>query len=192
MPPKNFNELHHSVILAHIADPENSPLDQVHKPMFDRVVTAARLIDDYPVSSVLLSVMRAKYPEMSTTQLRKDISLAQEIFKSRHTFDWDYWYAWMIKDQVELINQAKKRQDLKERNKGLDNLRKMIGERPVQNEDPRRMEANKFTVKVRMAGKSVEIDLDKARSLPEDLHKQAIDTLWEPIDDDKAEDLMNS
>ena len=108
-------EQRHELIQQHIIDPENSPLPAELKEQFNRVLQVARLLDDYPNESHIINIMLAKY-RMTTTQIRKDIALARELFKTNHTFDWDFWHSWQIKDQLELIRECKLKGDLKQWN----------------------------------------------------------------------------
>lgn len=105
-------EQRYELIQAHIIDPENSPLPDELREQFNRVLQVARLLDDYPNDSHIINIMLAKY-RISTTQVRKDLRLARELFKTNHTFDWDFWHAWQIKDQLELIRECKIKGDLK-------------------------------------------------------------------------------
>ena len=163
-------EQRHELIQQHIIDPENSPLPAELKEQFNRVLQVARLLDDYPNESHIINIMLAKY-RMTTTQIRKDIALARELFKTNHTFDWDFWHSWQIKDQLELIRECKLKGDLKQWNNAKKTLAALIGEKPEAIEDPRRMEKNVFYIQV---------------------NKEIIDTLYQPIDDVQAEDIMNS
>ena len=159
-------EQRHELIQQHIIDPENSPLPAELKEQFNRVLQVARLLDDYPNESHIINIMLAKY-RMTTTQIRKDIALARELFKTNHTFDWDFWHSWQIKDQLELIRECKLRGDLKQWNNAKKTLAALIGEK-------------------------LNINLDTLRSLSHQDRKEIIDTLYQPIDDVQAEDIMNS
>ena len=153
------------IILAHIIDPEANPLPAKMEDEFRRVVAAARLIDEYPNESHVIKLLQAKF-NVSKTQLRKDVAHAKELFKNEHTFDWDLSFAWMIKDQMELIRECKLRGDLKNWNAAKKVLREMIGEKPAMVEDPRRMEQNVFFVQINNGvGQEVRIPLDKLRGL---------------------------
>ena len=125
----SLQEQHHTLIQAHILDPENSPLPETLRPLMNRVLTAARMLDDYPVEGHIIKLMQAKY-NVSASTLRKDIQLAKQLFKTNHTFDWDFWQAWQIKDQVALIREAKLRGDLKAWNNAKKVLHLIIGDKP--------------------------------------------------------------
>ncbi len=179
-------------ILAHILKPEENPLPAKLEGEFKRVVCAARLIDDYPDDRHVLQLMKTKY-NVSITQLRKDIAHAKELFKSEHTFDYDFAFSWMIKDQIELIRECKLRGDFKNWNAAKKVLRDMIGDKPAATEDPRRMMANTFYVQINNGtGGTYNIPLDILRKLPEEDIKVVQETLLQPVDDTQAEEIFNS
>ena len=147
----SLEEQNHELIQQHILDPENSPLPAYLQEQCNRVIQVARLLDDYPNESNIINIMLAKY-RTTRTQIRRDIMLAKELFKSQHTFDWDFWFTWMIKDQIQLIRDCKLHGDLKQWNNAKKVLQSMIGERPATSEDPRRMEKNVFYIQVNNMG----------------------------------------
>lgn len=184
-------EQHYTAIQAHILDPDNSPLPEKLRPMMNRVLTAAKLLDSYPVEGHIIRLMQAKYSVTATT-VRKDIQLAKTLFKTNHTFDWDFWQAWQIKDQMELIREAKLRGDLKAWNNAKKVLHKIIGDKPEAVEDPRRMERNVFNIQVNYNGQTMVIDFDKLRSLDPKLRAEVLQCLYEPVSDAQAEEIMES
>ena len=189
--PKSLEEVNHELIQAHIIDPENSPLPENLQFQFNRVLQVARLLDDYPNETHIINIMLNKY-RITRTQVRKDLALAKELFKTQHTFEWDFWFAWQIKDQMELIREAKLRGNLKEWNNAKKTLMLMIGEKPIVNDDPRRMEKNVFYIQVNNNGETLNVNLDAIKKLPEEDVKKVIEALYEPIDDTQAEEIINS
>lgn len=187
----SLSEQHYEVIQAHILDPEHSPLPENLRDQFNRVLQVARLIDDYPDDNHIINLMMTKY-RVSQTQIRKDIALAKELFKTNHTFDWDFWQAWQIKDQLELIQECKLRGDLKNWNAAKKVLAVMIGQKPEAVDDPRRMEKNVFNVQVNYNGQTLNIDLDKVRNLPANVKQDILQQLYSSVDDITAEEIMNT
>lgn len=187
----SLSEQRYEVIQAHILDPENSPLPENLRDQFNRVLQVARLIDDYPDDNHIINLMMTKY-RVSQTQIRKDIALAKELFKTNHTFDWDFWQAWQIKDQLELIQECKLRGDLKNWNAAKKVLAVMIGQKPEAVDDPRRMEKNVFNVQVNYNGQTLNIDLDKVRNLPANVKQDILQQLYSSVDDITAEEIMNT
>lgn len=187
----SLSEQRYEVIQAHILDPEHSPLPENLRDQFNRVLQVARLIDDYPDDNHIINLMMTKY-RVSQTQIRKDIALAKELFKTNHTFDWDFWQAWQIKDQLELIQECKLRGDLKNWNAAKKVLAAMIGQKPEAVDDPRRMEKNVFNVQVNYNGQTLNIDLDKIRNLPANVKQDILQQLYSSVDDITAEEIMNT
>ena len=183
----------HDVILAHAIDPDNTPLSPTQAQQYQRVLQAARLIDQYPEQQHLLQLMKEKY-NISLTQLRNDIALARELFKTQHTFDYDFWHAWEIKDQLELIRQCRDAGDFKNWNAAKKHLRDIIGEKPPAVDDPRRMEKNIFYIQVNNTGQAqpVNIPLDQLRSLSPADRSLILQTISEPIDDNQAQAIFDS
>ena len=184
-------EQHYTAIQSYILDPEGNPLPEKLRPQMNRVLTAAKLLDNFPVEGHIIRLMQAKYSVTATT-VRKDIQLAKTLFKTNHTFDWDFWQAWQLKDQMELIREAKLRGDLKAWNNAKKVLHKIIGDKPEAVEDPRRMERNVFNIQVNYNGQTMVIDFDKLRSLDPKLRAEVLQCLYEPVDDAQAEEIMES
>lgn len=185
-------EQRYEIIQQHIIDPENSPLPEELREQFNRVLQVARLLDDYPNDSHIINIMLAKY-RISTTQIRKDIQLARVLFKNNHTFDWDFWHAWQIKDQLELIRECKIQGKLKEWNNAKKTLALLIGEKPEALEDTRRMEKNVFYIQVNNgSGEKLNINLDTLRDLNQKDREELIDTFYQPLDDEQVQEIINS
>lgn len=170
-----LEEQSYDLIQQHIIDPENSPLPEHLRVQCNRVLQIARLLDDYPNESHIINIM-----------------LAKELFKTQHQFDWDFWYAWMIKDQIQLIRDCKLKGDLKQWNNAKKVLHQMIGEKPASVEDPRRMEKNVFYIQINSMGQKVDIPLNAIRNLSQEEQKLLVDSMYTPIDDAQAEEIMNS
>lgn len=179
------------VIRQHIIDPEHSDLPDELRPQLNRIIQVSRLLDDYPDESHIINIMLAKY-KMSRSQVVRDIQLARELFKTSHTFDWDFWQAWMIRDQIQLINECKLNGDLKNWNNAKKVLHDIIGEKPAGVEDPRRMEKNVFYIQVNNAGQVMNVPLDAVKGLTDSQRKAFIDAMQQPVDDSQAEEIMNS
>lgn len=188
---KSLTDLAAEQIMAYALSPTEHPLPEKYREQYDRVVSAAKLLDSYPNTSHVISLLHTKY-RVSTNQLREDIRLAQELFKTKNTFDWDFWFAWMIKDQVELIQRCKTRGDLKAWNAAKKVLHEMIGEKPIAVEDPTRMMRNLFVVQINNIGGSREIPLEDMKNLSDEDKREVMDALYETVPEESAEAIFNS
>ena len=189
---KSLVDAHADEIQAHILDPENSPLPEKLRPQLDRVMSAARLLDDYPNDSHIIALLQAKY-RISQQTCRQDIAIAKQVYKTKHTFDWEFWHMWQIKDQVELVRQARMRNDLKAWNAAKKLLSELIGPKPEALEDPRRMEKNVFNIEVNYNGQQIKMDFSKLQSLPENVRQDILkEFLYKQADDANIEEIMDS
>ncbi len=189
---RTIDEERFETIRNHLLDPQMYPLQtKEEEQQLRRVQQAALLMQDYPNEAHVVTLMLQCH-RVSRTQIRRDIALAKELFKTDFEFDWDFWRAWQIKDQLELIREAKLKGDLREWNNAKKLLRELIGEKPEAGEDPRRMERNVFYIQVVNAdGRTAQLPLDKLRSSGEDV-ATLIEVMNNPITDAQAEEIMNS
>lgn len=178
-------------ILAHIIDPDNNPLPAKLDAEFQRVLGVARMLDDYPNESHIMRLHCAKY-RVSKSQARTDIAHAKELYKTQHTFDWDFCFSWMIKDQLELIRSCRLRNDFKNWNAAKKVLLEMIGEKPAAIEDPRRMEKNVIVIQANINGNVISLPLDKVRGLSAADIQLLQESMQQPITEVEAEEIFNS
>lgn len=179
-------------IRNHILDPEKFPLStKEEEAQLKRVQQAALLMQEYPNEVHVVTLMLRSH-NVTKTQIRKDIALAKEMFKTDFNFDWDFWNAWQIKDQLELIREAQRTGNLREWNNAKKLLRELIGNKPEAVEDPRRMEKNQFFIQiVNGSGGVVNLPLDKLRLSGQDV-ATLLESVNQPISDAQAEEIMNS
>lgn len=189
---RTIDEERFETIRNHILDPEHFPLQTVEEErQLKRVQQAAMLMQEYPNETHVITLMLQSH-RVSRTQIRRDIALAKELFKTDFQFDWDFWRAWQIKDQLELIREAKMKGDLREWNNAKKLLHDIIGEKPEGGEDPRRMERNKFVITITNAtGQAVQLSLDQLRLSGQEV-ATLIESMDSPITEAQAEEIMNS
>ena len=180
---KSLADLSADQIIASILDPEGSPLPVEYEQEKRRVIQAARLWDTYPNERRVAAMLQAKYDVTLRTALR-DVDLARQVFKTQHNFDYDAMSTWMVKDQIDLIQKCKLREDLKEWNKAKKVLQDMVEKmHPVHEEDPQRMQANLFVINVTAHGQQFQLPLEKVRALDPESLKTLVDSLSQPIED---------
>lgn len=189
---RSIDEERFETIRNHILDPEQYPLHTAEEErQLKRVQQAAMLMEEYPNEAHVITLMLQSH-RVSRTQIRRDIALAKELFRTDFTFDWDFWRSWQIKDQLELIREAKRKGDLREWNNAKKLLHDIIGEKPEGGEDPRRMERNLFMFQfINAQGRTVQIPLDRLRYSAEDV-ATLIEIMDAPINDAQATEIMNS
>ena len=186
-----LSDVKSDAILAYIVDPEANPLPAKLEAEYKRVVSVARLLDDYPNETHAIRLHCSKY-NISKTQARTDIAHAKQLFKSQHTFDWDFSFAWMLKDQLELIRACKMRNDLKNWNAAKKTLMDMIGAKPAEVEDPRRMEKNMIVIQTNINGQVFNLPIDVLRGLSTADLQQLQESMQQPVNETTAEEIFNS
>jgi hypothetical protein len=190
--PKNgLEKLRYEEIMLHALNPETSPLSPELQEQYNRILDAARLLDNHPDTKVIFNLLKHKYNKGRATLL-EDIRLAKELFKTQHEFDWDFWFAWRVKDLTELIQQCRNKGDFKNWVYAQKELRETIGEKPEGIEDPKRMEKNVYNIQLNNNKTILNLDLDKLRKLPVHQLSDVINELTTPIDDEQAVEIMNS
>lgn len=180
----------YEIILAHILHPDQSPLPVDQQEQYNRVIQAAKLLDSLAPQNVIPRLL-AKY-NISRTQARQDVKLAQELFKTEFTFDWDYWRSWQIKDLIDTIAWCKLHNNQRDRVAANKVLQKVIGEKPEGLEDPHRVEKNVFNIQLNNSGTIITLPLDLIRSLSPDQLRTLTEEITSPeqkTDDEVAEIL---
>jgi hypothetical protein len=181
----------YEVILAHILDPDNSPLPEEYKEKFNRIKSAALMLDDYHPANVLPRLI-SKY-NITRNAAREDIKLAQELFKSKHSFDYDFWQQWQIKDLVDTILTCKLKGKEKERIAAQKVLKEIIGPKPESAEDPKRMEKNVFYIQLNNSQTTLNIPLDKLKGLTQEEVRTIVTSLTAPeIEDAQIIEMLNT
>lgn len=181
----------YETIMAHVLDPEHSPLPLHLQGQYDRVLQAARLIDRHPEASQIVAKLQAKY-NIGRNTAYQDIRMARELFKMNHEFDFDFWQAWQIKDLLELIRECKLQGKHKEWRNAHETLKKVFGEKPVSEEDPRRLEKNNIYIQLNNNGTVVNIDQNVLSKLSKTDLMQLTEAVYQPITDVDAQEIMNS
>ncbi|MDR0613500.1 MAG: hypothetical protein LBG45_08525 [Dysgonamonadaceae bacterium] len=96
----------------------------------------------------------------------EDIKPAQELFRSKHHFDFDFRQQWQIKDLVDTILACKQEGKQKERIAAQKVLKEIIGSKPEPSEDPKRMEKNIFHIRLNNNRTTVNVSVDKLGGRP--------------------------
>ena len=183
--------LTHDEIEAYILDPENNALPEAQMEQFNRVMSTARLLDTHPDTDHIVSLLQVKYICAAVT-LRKDVELAREVYKTKHTFDWDFWHTWQMRDQLELIRECKIKGNLKEWNAAKKVLHQIIGDKPDGLTDDKQTGNTQILIQVNVNGQVVNMPIDEARKLKPNEMKEVMDIMHQPIDDAEAEEIMDS
>ncbi len=169
---KALHELNHELILAHIKNPEQSPLPMEQQEVLQRVISVSKLLDRYPTLRMAVKLHKVKFPEISDVTAYADVRLARKVYNSMHTFDFDFWKSWLINDIVKNIEDCRSRTNQDVAHKRViamehANLLKAVGEKPEEMDDPHRNEKHNFFLMVNINNKNIKIDVNNLHKLPE-------------------------
>ena len=186
------------LIKAHILDPDNSPLPMEKREQLCRVISAAKVLDKHPVHKQAVAIHQQMFPEISTRQAYEDLRFAVKVFNTFHTFDYDFWHAWLINDIVSNIESCRLRNNDKDRkNIALEhaNLIKAIGGTPEEVVDPERNEKHQFYILIQNNhNKNIKVDFNSLKDLPEATLRELNRAIYggNEITDVEAEELMKT
>jgi hypothetical protein len=165
----SIEDLHYEEIKTYFLTPEQSTLPKSKQEILDRAVSAFKILEKNPVTKNAVGILRSLYPEISRSTAYRDIILAQRLFKTVHTFNYDFWRTWLIKDIVKNIQVCLEKNDKASMEViAMENVNliKLIGPKPEDQEDPRRNEKHEFYITASTFGRNDNIDMEELRNLP--------------------------
>jgi hypothetical protein len=175
-----------------ILDPDSSPLSTEQQKILERLASAAKILDRYPVKKSAVKILQAKYNGLSRAQAYRDFEAASRLFNSYHTFDYEFWHTWVINDIALQIQAAKDKGDLMAWNRGHSRLIQAIGSRPNPELDPKLIEKHTFIIQIKDHECTLNINTDILQQIPARLREKLAASLYVEINEDQAKKIMNS
>ncbi len=193
----SLEDLDYQLIKTHILSPEKSNLNGEQKFMFERVMSVAKVFDKYPIFQHAIKLHRNKYPEISQKTAYNDANVARKLFNTIHSFDYDFWQAWLINDIIDNIKQARTEGSPASRRviaMEHANLIKALGDKPDIPNDPRLTEKHEFYILIQNDNKTIKLDYNLLKQLPKNTLKELNDVLFsaQEITDIEAEEIMKT
>ena len=192
-----LEEVRYELIKAHFLHPEDSPLPSNYQEELNRIVSATKLLDRYPNKRDAVAMHLVKYPEISHATAYRDIDRSIDLFKTFHTFDFDFWQSWLINDILKNINNCYLTHNEKDRRiiaMEHANLAKLMGKKPEEMADPKRNEKHEFYIMLQGNSGFVKMDPEKLKDLPvatiHDIQKAMYS--GPAITDTEAEEILKS
>jgi hypothetical protein len=197
MSRKALEDSNYEQIKAYILYPDESNLPLEKKEMLDRIISASKILDKNPIQKNAVAIHQQKYPHICRTQAYEDLRMAVRLFNSIHTFDFDFWKAWLINDIVRNIQRCENSSDHNSRRviaMEHANLIKVIGEKPEDLPDPTRNEKHQFYILVQNNNQNIKIDINKLKDIPVAVLEQLNKAIWggQEITDSTAEEIMKT
>ena len=192
MSTKHIEDVHFLQIKAAVLDPDSTELSPEQKIILERYISAAKILDRYPVLRNAVKIHRLKYPNISQALAYRDLHYAIRLFNSQHTFEYDFWQTWLINTTVKMIQLSEAAQDFKGMGYGLTILKKAIGERPETETDPKLLEKHKFYIQINNNNQKISVDLDKLNRLPKEARERLAADFFTEISEDQAKTILDS
>jgi hypothetical protein len=189
---KSLEDADYQVIKAAILDRNDNMLSYEQQEKLSRTICAGQILDRYPSRKHAVRILQKKYPQISLKQAYADINLAVRLFNSMYTFDYQLWHSWLINSITKQIKLSMEQGDVKGWASGNMSLLKAIGEKPIEDLDPKLTEKHQFVIVIQNNKQETNINLDTIDKLPFDSRKQITDTLVQDIDDAEAAQIMES
>jgi len=185
------------MIQAHFINPENSQLSFEKQEILDRVISASKILAKNPIQKHAVAIHRCKYPDLSYSQASEDIRLSAKLFQTVHTFNYDFWRAWILDSILENIKFCRDRgTDISNKIISAEhaNLLRLVGSQPEELPDPQRNEKHQFYILIKNDNRDIKIDLNTLKDLPEAALKELNKAIYggNEITEADAEDLMNT
>jgi hypothetical protein len=195
MARKALEDQKYDKIKAHILHPDESPLPADQQEQLNRVLSIARVLDTNPIDRHAVAIHLKKYKSIKRTQAYEDCRLAKKLFNTIHTNDYDFWQTWLINDISESIKRCKRMHNVKaERIIAIlyGQLIKALGEKPVQEIDPKLVEQHTFIITININGVPTNIDLMKFLEVPVSVRRKLTDAIITDIDEIEAAQIIES
>ena len=144
---KSIHDLHHLLVKAHFQSPEQSPLSRSKQEILDRAMAAAKILEKNPVPKNAVALLRALYPNISRATGFRDLILAERLFPSVRTFNYDLWNTFLLNSIFETLQRCKAINTIAAHKLMIRehaNLLKVIGKRPEEQPDPNRDEPHQY------------------------------------------------
>lgn len=198
MGKQSLEDVDYLRIKEHILNPESTSLIPQHQEQLERVQSATKILAENPIQKHAVQFLMAKHPGLSIAQAYRDVALAKRLFNLDQKFDYVFWHTWALNDVSLTIQECRMHPNdekfMKVRVLAQANLIKLLGEKPVDNIDPKLMEKNTFIIPIQVNNTVMNIDMRKWMKLDPAIKQEITKALYgsEEIDDVAAEEIMNS
>ena len=192
MPKTKATEVTFDKIRQWVDNPDADDLSQKDKDIYERWTFAYDQLVHERTSAVVNRMMR-KF-DLSKAQAYLDITNCKKLLNPLYRKDTEWLRNFIIDDNILQIKVAKGINDAKAWQKANANLIRMYAIEKADKEgiDPNLLGNNSYYVMLNNGGETRKLDLDKIAQMDPGAKEKMTDYLFEDIDNDKAEFLINS
>ena len=166
---KSIHDLHYLLVKAHFQTPEQSPLPKSKQEILDRAMAAAKILEKNPVRKNAVSLLRALYPNISRATGFRDLILAESLFPSVRTFNYDLWNTFLRNSIFETLQRCKAINTIAAHKLMImehANLLKVIGKRPEEQPDPNRDKPRQYILYLQGMPSKDKMDIQAMANIP--------------------------
>ncbi|MFZ4414427.1 MAG: hypothetical protein ACOYOV_15185 [Bacteroidales bacterium] len=186
--PKNdvYQRIYHWVM-----NKDSAFISPQDKLIFDRWDFCDNLLRKYGKLRQVENMMKAKYPNISLVQIKRDIENTKRFFASIHTVNKEYEKLFLLEDIRDTMLQAKNTGNLMARAKAQQNLYMVLGLGKEDSIDLSLLEKHDYILAIAARDTVLKIDLLELQKLSYSNKKMVADFLESEITDVEAFKIMN-
>lgn len=165
-------------------------ISEKDKEIFDRLDFCDNQLRKFSKQKDVESMMRAKYPNISITQIKNDIACTKRLFSAISTFNKDYEKLFLLEDIKDTMIQARKKGDLNARTKAQKNYSQVLG-LDKEDIDESKLENHQYVLTIATKETVLKINLLEIGQLPFTSKKRISDSLESDMSVDDAYLILN-
>jgi len=178
-------------ILEWVMNRDSIFISETDKEQFDRWDYCDNQLRKYGKQRDVEAMMRAKFKNISISQIKRDIDNTKRLFNSITTVNKDYEKLFLIEDIKETILEAKKIGNLNARTKAQRNLYLVLGLDKDDEIDLSKLENHEYILAIGTSQSELKIDLMNIHEIPFTARKRVSDVIESEITEVEAYKILN-
>lgn len=178
-------------IFEWVMNRESVFLSDSDKKIYERWDFCDNQLRKYGKQRDVENMMRIKFPNISISQIKRDIENTRRLFNSITTINKDYEKLFLIEDIKETMLEAKKTGNLNARTKAQKNLYLALGLDKDDVIDLSKLENHEYYLTIGTRDSILKIDLMNIHEMPLTARKRISDVLESEITEAEAYQILN-
>ncbi len=174
-----------------IVNKDTDYISEKDKEIYDRWDFCDNQIRKYAKQRDVESMMKVKYPNISITQIKRDIAATKRLFSSINTIDKEYEKKFLLEDIKDTMIQARKIGDLNSRTKAQKNYFLTLGIDKDDEVDLSKLESHEYYLTIATKETILKINLLDVSKLPCTSRKRISDSLESDLSVEDAYLILN-
>jgi len=174
-----------------VMNKESVFISQKDKEIYDRWDFCDNQLRKYAKLRDVESMMQAKYPNLSLSQIKRDIENTKRLFSSITTIYKEYEKLFLLEDIKDAILEAKRTGNLKARAAAQKNMYLVLGLDKDDEIDLSKLENHEYYLTIGTREAILKIDLMNIHDMPLSARKRISDLLENEITEAEAIQILN-